>query len=291
LSDERVALFFEEPVADSDLESHSFQVLVFNTGGEKTAQAVLRGNPKAIDITKGPDNGLTVGKQGKVEFYDSRLQVVRSIALAPATTGIAFDRERNQLIVQNLDQQSGYRTAEFVNPASLERSASLNYPIDAWAVFGHNELVYTTHGECSSSARIESNDRRWQSTEALPLCDSLTFIGDDQLAYAFDNFLFIVNAAGEQVFKARIPLPSTFQAPALVGLSDDHKRLAIVGLDKKHVAPGWPFFDRLFVYDLPSKWLIFRHTLPQTPRAASLSPDGHQLATIEEGVLVLTNVP
>ncbi len=291
LSNDRVALFFEQPAADSDRESHSFQILVFNAQGQKTAETFVRGNPKAIDITTGPDGGLAVGKQGKVEFYDSNLQLSTSVPLAPATTGIAFDREHNQLIIQTLDRQLGHRSAEFLNPKSLESSASLNYPSEARAIFGKNELVYTAPGECSKSAKIVSKDRAWRFSEALPLCDSLTFIGDDELAYALESHLYIVNAAGKQVLKARIPVPNTFEGPALVGLSDDHTRLAIAALDKKPFAGGWPYYDQVFVYDLPSKRLIFRRTLPQTPRAAALSPDGHQVATIEQGALILIPVP
>ena len=291
LSADRVAVFFEEPASESDEESHSFHALVFNFQGQNTAKAIFRGNPKAIEITTGPDGGLSVGTPGKVEFYDSKLQPSKTIPLVPPATRIAFDRSRNQLILETTDPQTGHRSAEFLSPQSMERSASLNFPIKARAMFGDDELLYTLLGECSKSAHIVSQDVVWRLAENLPLCDSLTFIGKDKLAYALQDRLYVIDAFGKQVFEARIPVRETFQLPSFVGLSDDHTRLAIVALDKKLFAKGWPYFEQVFVYDLPSERLIFRRALPQTPRAVALSPDGHQLATIEEGVLVLTSVP
>ncbi len=291
LCNDRVAVFFEDPASKSNVDSRSFHALVFDLEGQNTAKATFRGNAKAIEITSGPNGGLSVGEPGKIEFYDSKLQLLKAIPLVPPATRIAFDRSRNQLIVETTDRQAGRRSAEFLSPQSMEPSASLNFPIKARVMFGDDELVYTLLGECSKSAHIVSQDVVWRLAENLPLCDSLTFIGKDKLAYALQDRLYVIDASGKQVFEVRIPVRETFQLPSFVGLSDDHTRLAIVALDKKLFAKGWPYYDQVFVYDLPSKRLIFRRTLPQTPRAVALSPDGHQLATIEEGVLMLTLVP
>lgn len=291
LSNDRVALFFEESTTDARHDAHEFRLLVFNKVGQKIAQTTVRGNPKAIDISPGPDGGLAIGKEGQLDFYDSKLQPTKSVPLSPATAGIVFNRQYNQMVIQTIDGKSGHRTADFLSPASLEQSASLSYPINARAVLGKDELVYISTGECNRSAQIVSKSRNWQSTGNLPLCDSLTFLGSDRLAYAFDGHLYVIDAAGKQLVKVRIPAPNTFEAPAFVGLSDDTTRLAISALVKKPFAVGWPYYDELLMYDLVSKRLIFRRTLPQGPRAAALSPDGHQLASIEQGTLVLLAVP
>ncbi len=287
LSEKQLALLFETEPADT----HKFGLLVFNAEGDKTAEISISGNPKALDITAGPSGGVAVGKEGHLDIYDHDLQLSRSIPLAPATTGIAFDRKSDQLIVQTVDRDSGQRTAHFLDAKELESSAALIYPIKARAIFGKDQLVYTVTGECKGAGHIVSEQPRWRPLDALPICDSLVFVEDDKLAYAFDGDLYVVNAAGEQVLKIRIPVGGSFEAPAFIGLSDDSKRLAISALAKKPLASGWPYYDQVLLYDLVSKRLIFKHALPQTARAAALSPDGHQLATIEEGVLMLTPVP
>lgn len=291
LSKDRVAVFFEQPLASSEPNSHKFQLLVFNAEGQKIAQTAVDGNPKALDITAGPDGGIAVGREGHVEFYDSQLRAMNSLGLPPSTTGIAFDRLYNQLVIQTVDQKSAQQSANFLDAATLKKSATLNYPAHASAVLGKDQLVYTVPGECKRSAHVVSSHVDWQSIEALPLCDSLAFIENNELAYAFDGDLYVVDNTGKQVLKARIPIRATFQAPAFVGLSDDRTRLAISTLGKKPLTSGWPYYDDVLVYDLVSKRLIFRHALPQGIRAASLSPDGHQLGSIEHGTLILTPLP
>jgi|NGEPerStandDraft_6_1074524.scaffolds.fasta_scaffold57512_2 hypothetical protein len=292
LSKDRLALFFEQQQpAEPKTKSNKFQVLIFNIEGQKTAETAVHGDPKALDITAGPDGGVAVGKAGQLDFHDSKLRLARSVPLPTATTAIEFDRQNNQLVIQGIDRKSAHRFANFLDAKTLEQSASLAYPINARAVFGKDQLVYMVSGECKGAARIVSSQRVWQSIDNLPMCDSLAFIGNNELAYAFDGDLYIVDAAAKQVFRARIPVGGTFESPALIGLSDDYTRLAISALAKKPVASGWPYHDQVLLYDLVSKRLIFRHALPQTPRAAALSPDGHQLATIEQGTLVLIPVP
>ena len=291
LSKNQLALFFEQQPAQSERESHKFRLLVFNVEGQKTAEIAVRGDPKALDITAGPDGGVAVGKEGQLDLYDYKLQPGRSIPLDPATTGIVFDRQHNQLVIQTIEGKSGHRTAHFLDAKTLEESASLTYPIGARAVFGKDELVYMVSGECKGAGHVVSKQTPWPLMDALPICDSLAFIENDKLAYAFDGNLYIVDAAAEQVLKLRIPVGGTFESPALVGLSDDSRRLAISALAKKPLSSGWPYYDQVLLYDLVSRRLIFKHVLPQIAHAAALSPDGHQLATIEQGTLVLTPLP
>ena len=137
LSEKQLALFFETEPADT----HKFGLLVFNAEGEKTAEISISGNPKDLDITAGPSGGVAVGKEGHLDVYDHDLQLSRSIPLAPATTGIAFDRKSDQLIVQTVDRDSGQRTAHFLDAKELESSAALIYPIKARAIFGKDQLA------------------------------------------------------------------------------------------------------------------------------------------------------
>jgi len=289
LSTDQLGLFFEQPVTGSD--SHVFQVIVFSTDGRRISQLVVPGDPKAIDITVGPNGGVLVGRAGQLDFYDSRLQLVRSKPLAPTTTGINFDRQWNQLVLRTVERESGHQTADFLDAKTLERSATLIYPIQSHAIFGQDQLVYTTSGECKGAARVVSNKQTWRSFDSLPACDALTFIGNESLAYAFDGNIYVTDFGGKELFKAHIPVGSTFQAPRLVGLSDDNTRLAISALKKKPFSSEWPYHDEILLYDLSFKRLIVQLSLPAGSYAAALSPDGHQLATIEQGTLMLIPIP
>jgi hypothetical protein len=101
-----------------------------------------------------------------------------------------------------------------------------------------------------------------------------------------------VDSNGKELFKARIPVADSFQTPKFVGLSDDHTRLAISALRRKYFSSGWPYYDEVYVYDIVSKQRIFKHALPRgADSARALSTDGHQLATIEQGILTLTPIP
>ena len=141
------------------------------------------------------------------------------------------------------------------------------------------------------AAHVVPGKSLWRFLDKLQTCDTLAFIQNDRLAYAVRNHLYIVNALGQQVLEARIPVPSTFESLAFIGLSDDLTRLAISALAKKPFVAGWPYYNKVLVYDLVSGRIVFQHILPQGSRAAAFSPDGHQLATVEQGVLVLRPVP
>ena len=67
---------------------------------------------------------------------------------------------------------------------------------------------------------------------------------------------------------------------------------AISVLKRKFFSSGWPYHNEVYVYDLVSKQRIFKHALSQrSDSAIALSTDGHQIATIEQGILMLTRVP
>jgi len=291
VSKDRLALFFDQQLPATGPHSHSFQLIILNIEGQTAAQMTLRGDPNAIDITPGPDGGLLVGREGQLDFYDSRLQVERSITVSPATTGVRFDRERNQLVVMTLEQELGHRTAHFLSGDTLKESAALTYPIRSNAVFGENQLVYTVSGNCHGAAHITSDKVAWRPLDTIPACDPLTFISSDRLAYAFDGSLYTVDSSGKELLQARIPAPDTFEEPRFIGLSEDHARLALSALKKKTFSSGWPYHDEVFVYDLVSKRLIFKHALEPGYGAEALSPDGHQLAVISQGALLLIPLP
>jgi len=151
--------------------------------------------------------------------------------------------------------------------------------------------VYTVTGACTGSGHIVSEQHRWRSLDNIPACDPLAFITPESLAYAFDEHLVVVDSTGKELFQAGIPASATFQAPSFVGLSEDHTRLAITALKKKTLASGWPYHREVFIYDLLSHHIIFKRALESDSAAWALSPDGHQLAIISQGSLLLIPVP
>jgi hypothetical protein len=292
LSQDRIALFFDKNDQGADPHSHAFQLMLINTEGQVISQLVVRGDPRAMDITVGPSGGVLFRNQGQLRFYDGTLQLLRSEPVSSATSGIKFYRERNQLVLVTADQDLGHRTAHFLNGRTLEESATLTYPLRSVAVFGENQLVYIVSGYCTGAAHIVSSQPKWRSLDALPACDPLAFITSDTLAYASAGTLYIVDSNGKQLFEAGIPAADSFETPRFVGLSDDHTRLAISALRRKFFSSGWPYYDEVYAYDLASKRRIFKHALPRgSDNAMALSTDGHQMATIEQGILMLTSIP
>jgi hypothetical protein len=291
LSSNRLLLFFDQRLPDAGPQSHAIRLIVLNSDGEATAQLVVRGDPEALDLTVGPDGGVLSGREGKLDFYDSKLQLQRSIPLPAGTTGIRFDRQRDQLVIVTVDRQSGQRTAHFRSGKTLEESAALSYPIKSYAVFGENQVVYTTTGKCEGAAHVVSNQVSWRLPDKFPTCSPLVFVTRETLAFAVDGQMFVVDSNGKKLLQVRIPAPGTFESPRFVGLSDDGTRLAISALQRKETSSGWPYYDEVFVYDLVSKRMIFRHALQQGSVSMALSPDGHQLATIESGIRTVMPVP
>jgi hypothetical protein len=291
LNNNQVAMFFDRRLPGESPHDRTLKLVVFDVkGGHATAQAVVHADPKAVDITAGPD-GVLFGREGELGFYDSNLQLLRSIPLARGTTGIKFDRRLNQIVIMTADEKLGQRTAHFKDGNSLEESAALSYPMKSQAVFGKDELVYAVSGNCKGAAHVINARVEWRGLEHLPACDPLTFIGEDALAYAVDGHLYVVDSKSEQRLGLRIPAPDTFEMPRFIGLSDDHMCLALSALRKETISSGWPYHQEIFVYDLASKRMILQHMLKKGSPHAALSPDGHQLATIEQGVLTLIPIP
>src|SRR5215475_1454228 len=112
LSNDRIALFFDQLLSGQSPRDHILKLMVFDTESNARAQLVLHADPKAVDITAGPD-GVLFGREGELNFYDSNLQLLRSVSLAPGTIGVKFDRTLNQLVVLTVDEKSGQRTAHF----------------------------------------------------------------------------------------------------------------------------------------------------------------------------------
>jgi hypothetical protein len=292
IANSRIALFFDQLVPAQSQHDHSVTLMVFNTEQNRSeTQLVVHADPKAFDITNGPDGGVLFGREGALNFYNSSLQPLRSIPLAPGTTGVRFNRILNQLVILTVDEKSGDRTAHFKDGSSLEESASLSYPIKSQAVFGKDELVYLLSGNCRGASHVMSARVVWHGLDQLSACDPLAFIEKDSLAYASGDRLYIVDSKSHSLLNLRIPAPSTFQLPQFVGLSDDHTRLAISALRREKFTSEWPYYDEIFIYDLVSKRMIFEHALKKGSPNGALSPDGRQLATIEEGILTLLSLP
>jgi len=258
------------------------------------AQRGIEADPRAVDITAGPNGGLLFGRLGQLDFFGAALQLLKTVPLSDPVTGVSFNRKLNQLVEVTIDDVSQTRSAHFLNAYTLEESLILTYPIKGAPVFGEKQLAYTLGGNCFGSAHIVPNQQIWPSLSDKPACNLLTFIGNDQIAYAFDQDLYILARSGKQLLKARIPAPNSFSGPDFVGISDDYTRLAIQALKKKAFAKNesWPYYDEVFVYDLKANRIILRYASPigSWVRPA-LSPDGHQLAVVEEGMLKLIPIP
>ena len=121
VSSNRLGVFFEIEPAGSNSEGHKFRIMLFDAKGQKTAETTVPGDPKALEIIGGPDESVMVGQAGRLDFYDSHLQLARSVPLDPKTTGVAFNRYNNQLILQTMDRQAGVRAAEFLDANTLEK--------------------------------------------------------------------------------------------------------------------------------------------------------------------------
>ena len=290
MSGERLAVFFNLKVLTPGQQSHAFQLLVFNTEGRVLAQREIEADPKAMDTTPGPNGGVLYGHFGQLDFFDAHLQLLNTAPLPESVTGISFNRKLNQLVEMTIDDVSQTRSAHFLDGSTLEEEFSLNFPVKSVPVFGEKQLAYTLGGNCFGTTHIISSKGNWPSLNDIPACNLLTFVGNDEIAYPFDKQLYILDRSGKQLFKARIPAPNTFVAPEFVGISDDYMRLAIYALRKKAFAKRgiWPYYHEVFVYDLKTERMILRYALPTGSWVRpALSPDGHQLTVVEEGVVKL----
>ncbi|MGA7854142.1 MAG: hypothetical protein WCA15_12520 [Candidatus Acidiferrales bacterium] len=290
MSRDRLAVFFNDKVPASGQQSHAFQLLVLNTDGRVLARREIQADPKAMDITPGPNGGVLYGRAGHLDLFDADLQLLKTVALPESVTGISFDRKLNQLVEMTIDDVSQTRSAHFLDGSTLQEQLTLNFPIKSVPVFGEKQLAYTLGGNCFGSTHVMSGEGNWTSLSDIPACSLLTFVGNDEIAYPFDKQLYILDRSGKQLFKARIPAPNTFVAPSFVGISDNHMRLAVEAVEKTAFAKHgyWPYYNEVFVYDLKTKRTILRHALPIGCWVRpALSPDGHQFAVVEQGVVKL----
>jgi hypothetical protein len=294
LSDETLALYFEQRASAATPPTHSFKLITFNTSGQMIAQRAFRTGGKSLDLGGGPNQSILLRESGKLDFFDARLQFIKSYPLSIETVGDSFDRLLNQLVVISVDKESENQNAHFLNASTFDELTVLAYPKRSHVIFGQKQLGFTLPGNCVGALHVKPDSGRWRSLDGLQTCDALTFVGNESVAYATNQDLYVVRQSGEQLFHGHIPAPDSFQLPNLVGLSDDHSRLAIMAMMKRGVLatkPGtWPYYNEVYVYDLSSKKLLFKHALTGG-YVAAFSPGGHHLATVESGWLKILTIP
>ncbi len=297
ISAERVALYFDHgevvdsPSQDSHRRLHHFLVLIVSKDGRVLSQQTLDGFPKALDIMPGPDGGLIVGRAGSLSFYDADLQLKRSITLSPQVTAISFDRRWNQLLIATVDKTSRSQSISLLNGDTLENTGHFTVPERGVMVSGHRELAFNVGGYCETSTSIFSSERSWDALRGLPICGMVAFVGDDALAYVSDKHLYVTNHLGKQLFRQSVPAPDGVSLPFFSGISDDNSRIAIKAWKSRLFGKGaLSDYEEVFVYDLLSHKRLLSRAIPGGA-ASALSPDGKQLATIEDSVLVLSSVP
>jgi len=299
ISLERVALYFDRGEATDSLDqdnhhpSHQFLILVLSTKGQVLAQQTIYGLPKALDIKPGPAGGLIIGREGSLSFYDADLHLRKSVPLSPDVTGVSFDRRWNQLTISAADETSHSQTIKLLDGATLEARGDFTLPKRAFVVLGNREIGFSVGGNCENSTQLLSKQRSWDSLRGLPLCGLLTFVGDDALAYTFDQQLYVTDHLGKQLFRESVPAPDVPISPFFSGISDDNSRIAIWAWKHKTFRKRneFPDYREVFVYDLPSHKRVFSRSLTSGTTGSALSPDGKQLATIEDNVLMLNSIP
>jgi len=258
LSNETLALYFEQRTAATTPPSYRFTVVTFNTTGQVIAHRVFRADGKSFDVSSGPNDSILLRESERLDFFDTRLQFVKSYPLPSKTVGESFDRASNQLVVITMDERSGNRNARFLNANTFEELTVLAYPKRSRVVFGKKQLGFTLPGNCIGALHVQPDPENWKSVENLETCDALTFVGNESLAYATSQDLAVM-ATMKHGLLARKP-------------------------------GTWPYYNEIFVYDLSAKKLLFKHALTGG-YAAAFSPDGHHLATIESGSLNILSIP
>lgn len=299
ISSDRIALFFDRgEIADSINQKnhtglHQFVILVVNTKGQVLAQQTINGMPNELDITPGPNGGLIVGQEGSLSFYNADLHLGKSMPLSPNVTRVSFSRKWNQLVIATIDRTSHTRTAHLIDGGTLKEIRSFTFPERSTFLAGNRQIAYTEPGYCEKSTRILSPERTWEALNGLPICGMLTFVGDDALAYTFDQDLYVVDNHGKKLIQQTIPPPPDISFPFFAGISDDNSRIAISTWRRKFFRKPeeFPEYKEVFVFDLRSHKRILSRSLASGGTVSALSPDGMQLATIENGVLMLNAVP
>jgi len=218
LSGDRLAAFFDRELSVSEADSHSFQILTIDTKGLVHAKLVISVDPKNTDFSAGPASGVLVGKAGGLDFYNADLQLLRSSPLPEEASSIKFDRKLNQLVLSTVNRKLNNQSAHFLDGSTLEELTSLPYPLRSTAIFGERKLAYVLPGICQGALHFEPVQHNWTALDGLQACGALTFIGNEALAYALGQDLYIVDSNGKQLFDAHIPAPDSFSLPSLVGL-------------------------------------------------------------------------
>lgn len=294
LSKDIVGLYFEQRVPDLAPQSHSYKFLTFSTNGQMLAQRPFRVDGKILDVGSGPNESILFREPERLDFFDARFQLVKTHPLPSTTTGIRFDRSLNQIVVTTATGESGNQKASFLHADSLDEFAEVGFPKHSRAIFGEAQLGYTLPGVCKGALHVEPENASWQHLNTLQTCDALTFVGNEALAYATNQDLYVVHKSAKELFHGYIPAPDSFHLPDFIGLSDDRSRMAIMANMKRSIFAGkpgtWPYYNEIYIYDLNVKRLLFKHELIEG-YAAALSPDGHQLATIESGNLKILSIP
>ncbi|MFP5237400.1 MAG: hypothetical protein ACLGSD_16005 [Acidobacteriota bacterium] len=298
----RIGVYFDQEPQNS-ARIHRFVVLMFDPAAHVTAKLALLANPSAMNIQPGPNGGVLFGSSSKLELYDDGLNLSKTIKLPLSVTGVSFDVGLNQLVISEIDNSAGHRTALFFDGSTLQKTGSIDYPIESGPTFGKDQLAYVTSGECIRSTFIASLTSQWPSD--VRVCDPLVFPTADTLAYVYDGELRVVNSQNSEIFHMRIREPHSDSLPAFSGISNDRSRIAInavrdaktkslVAFDfqQRSVAMMVPDYQHeVHVYDMPTKKLVFKRALTPGSASEALSSDGHALATIEAGTLNIYAIP
>jgi hypothetical protein len=139
LSNETLALYFEQRGSATTSPS-SFKLLTFNTTGQLIAQRVFRVDGKSLDVSSGPNESILLRESERLDFFDARLQFIKSYPLPVKTVGKSFDRVLNQLVVITMDGESENQNARFLNANTFDELTVLAYPKRSRAIFGRNNL-------------------------------------------------------------------------------------------------------------------------------------------------------
>jgi hypothetical protein len=265
LSKDTLALYFEQRVSGSTTPSHSFKLLTFSTTGQMIAQRAFQADGKSLDVSGGPNESILLRESERLDFFDARLQSIKTHPLPIKTVGESFDRALNQLVVITIDEESGNQDARFLDANTFDELTVLVYPKRSHAIFGKKQLAYMLTGNCIGALHVQPDPESWRSLDSLQACDALTFVGSESLAYATNRDLYVVQKSGKRLFHGHIPAPDSFHLPNFVGLSDDNSRLAIMAMMKRGMfatKPGtWPYYNEIYVFDLAAQELLFKHML------------------------------
>jgi hypothetical protein len=293
LSNENLALYFEQKDSAPTANSRRYRFLTVSTTGQMIAQHILKTDGGPPDVKRGPNETILLTESERLDFFDSHFHLVKTRQLPANTIGTRFESASRQLVVITSGDLKT-QVAHFVDADTFDEVSTVVYPKQSVAIFGEKQLGYVVPGYCQGALHIEPDKDSWRSLEALQTCNALTFVNNEALAYATDQDLYVVDKTGKELFRGHIPAPESFHLPGFVGISDDRTRIAIMANMKRSIFAvkrgTWPYYNEVYSYDLNAKKLLFKHALTGG-YAAALSPDGHHLATIESGSLKILFIP